>query len=131
AGEAFSVSFANQVIADAGVIAAYYQLNYAAPTVTIPYGSEFPAESDGDVLQRLRLRSKNYILYVSRFEPENNPLEVIRAYEALRATGIDAPPLVMVGKGLYARDLVAELERHRSEHVLVPGALYGNDYRTL
>ena len=131
AGEALSVSFADQVIADAGVIASYYRQNYAASPLTIPYGSEFPAESDSDVLERLQLHARNYILYVSRFEPENNPLEVIRSYETLRASGVDAPPLLMVGKGLYAHDLVTELESHRSKHVLIPGAIYGRDYRTL
>lgn len=37
----------------------------------------------------------------------------------------------MLGKGLYAPDLVAELHRHASDRVLFPGALYGRDYRTL
>src|SRR5260370_29937292 len=37
----------------------------------------------------------------------------------------------MLGQGLYAPDLVAELRRHESGSVLFPGALYGNDYRTL
>lgn len=127
AGETFSVSFASAVVADAEVIARYYREHYALDPVTIPYGAEFPQEEDSDVLARLRLGARDYILYVSRFEPENNPLEVVRAYEKL-----DTPvPLVMVGKGLYATDLVRELERHASERVRLPGALYGRDYRTL
>lgn len=124
-GEAMSVSFAHEVVADAEVIASYYRENYAAEPVTIPYGADFPSEADSDVLHRLGL--KDYILYVSRFEPENNPLEVVLAYEKLA----EAPPLVMLGKGLYAKELVAELHRHASERVLFPGALYGRDYRTL
>jgi glycosyltransferase involved in cell wall biosynthesis len=124
-GEAMSVSFAHEVVADANVIADYYRANYAVEPVTIRYGADFPAEQDSDVLQRLGVR--DYILYVSRFEPENNPLEVVLAYEKLH----DAPPLVMLGKGLYAKDLVDELHRHRSERILFPGALYGRDYRTL
>jgi glycosyltransferase involved in cell wall biosynthesis len=127
-GEAMSVSFANAVIADADVIASYYREHYAANPVTIPYGADFPEEQDSDVLIRLGLQPRGYLLYVSRFEPENNPLEVVLAYEQLPAT---APPLVMLGKGLYAHDLVAELHRHAGERVLFPGALYGRDYRTL
>src|SRR5439155_3379219 len=110
AGESLSVIFANRVIADAEVIAAYYRSHYAAPTLVIPYGSDFPDEEDTDVLQRLDVRPREYILYVSRFEPENNPLEVVLAYEKLS----DGPPLLMVGEGLYAKDLVRELERHAS-----------------
>ena len=127
-GEAFSVSFANTVIADAGVIADYYREQYGASPATIPYGADFPSEEDSDVLQRLGVTAGNYVLYVSRFEPENNPLEVVEAYETLPAS---TPPLVMLGKGLYAHELVAELHRHASDRVLFPGALYGRDYRTL
>ena len=126
-GEAFSVSFSSAVIADADVIAGYYREQYAIEPVMIPYGADFPVEEDSDVLQRLGIQPRGYILYVSRFEPENNPLEVVAAYEKLSG----APPLVMLGKGLYASELVAELESHRSEKVLFPGALYGRDYRTL
>ena len=127
AGETMSVSFASEVIADAEVIARYYREQHHAATTVIPYGADFPDEADSDVLGRLGLRERGYILYVSRFEPENNPLEVVEAYEKLA----DAPPLVMLGKGLYAKDLVAELHRHAGGRILFPGALYGADYRTL
>lgn len=135
-GEAFSGAFANRVIADAEVIADYYRAHYALDPAVIPYGAEFPVEEDSDVLERLGLEAGRYILYVSRFEPENNPLEVVEAYERFRA-GLASrpservPPLVMVGKGLYARDLVAALQAHESGDVRLPGALYGRDYRTL
>jgi glycosyltransferase involved in cell wall biosynthesis len=162
AGEAFSVAFASAVIADAAVIADYYRSNYALDPVTIPYGADFPAERDSDVLDRLGVQSRGYVLYVSRFEPENNPLEVVLAYEKLvggspghevagwrgdevtgsqgheatrsRGRGLATngiPPLVMVGDGLYAPELVRDLKRHASDRILFPGALYGADYRTL
>lgn len=127
AGEAFSVSFADAVVADAEVIARYYRSEYQIEPVVIPYGAGFPPEEDSDVLARLGLQPGGYLLYVSRFEPENNPLEVVLAYEKLE----DAPPLVMVGQGLYAPELVAALHAHASGRILFPGALYGADYRTL
>src|SRR5439155_16397924 len=73
-GESLSAFFADRIVADAQVIADYYRERYSAEAIVIPYGSEFPQESDTDVLQRLGLTARNYILYVSRFEPENNPL---------------------------------------------------------
>jgi glycosyltransferase involved in cell wall biosynthesis len=145
-GETMSVSFASAVIADADVIADYYRTNYQIEPVMIPYGADFPEEEDSDVLQRLQLEPRNYILYVSRFEPENNPLEVVKAYEKLEERAADSgqragdplptahcplPTLLMVGKGLYASDLVRELESHASDKIRFPGAIYGRDYRTL
>src|SRR5439155_6091504 len=82
---------------------------------------------DSDILQRLHIESRNYILYVSRFEPENNPLEVVDAYKKLAG----APPLVMVGDALYAKNLLRRLREQQSPNILFPGAIYGADYRTL
>jgi glycosyltransferase involved in cell wall biosynthesis len=126
-GESFSALFANRVVADANVIAEYYRQRYGIEPVMIPYGAEFPSEEDSDVLQRLGVEGGNYILYVSRFEPENNPLEVVEAYEKLA----DAPKLIMLGAASYDRDLDTALQSHASDSILFPGALYGRDYRTL
>jgi glycosyltransferase involved in cell wall biosynthesis len=126
-GEALSASFADRVVADAEVIADYYRHNFGVEPAVIPYGSEFPDEPDSGILARLGLERRNYLLYVSRFEPENNPLEVVQAYEKLH----DAPPLVMVGEARYARKLQQRLIEHRSARILFPGAIYGADYRTL
>jgi len=127
-GESFSVLFADRIVADAEVIADYYRAQFGIEPVMIPYGADFPAEEDSGVLERLGLKKRQYLLYVSRFEPENNPLEVVEAYEKLPT---DTPPLVMLGKGLYAQELVRQLHEHASARILFPGALYGQDYRTL
>jgi glycosyltransferase involved in cell wall biosynthesis len=37
----------------------------------------------------------------------------------------------MLGAASYARDLDSALQRHASDRILFPGALYGRDYRTL
>jgi glycosyltransferase involved in cell wall biosynthesis len=126
-GESFSALFADKVVADANVIADYYRSRYGIEPVTIPYGAEFPSEEESDVLARLGVEAGNYILYVSRFEPENNPLEVVTAYEGVG----NAPKLIMLGAASYARDLEETLRSHTSDRILFPGALYGRDYRTL
>lgn len=126
-GESFSARFANALIADAEVIAAYYRDNYSAHPVVIPYGSEFPAETDTDVLSRLGLASRRYLLYVSRIEPENNPIAVRDAYSAVRTE----MPLVMVGDAPYSPKLIARLRDRSVSRVILPGAIYGADYRVL
>ncbi len=130
-GEAFSASFANKVVADAEVIAGYYRDHFDIESVTIPYGAEFPEEEDTAILQRLGVERGNYILYVSRFERENNPLEVVNAYEATRQPGRPATPLVMLGDARYDKQLLDQLHAHKGPTILFPGALYGPDYRTL
>lgn len=126
-GEAMAASFSSRVVADAGVIAAYYRARYGIDPIVLTYGSEFPEETDSDVLARLHLTPKRYLLYVSRFEPENHPLEVARAY-----AGVETEiPLVMVGDAPYAPELKRELQSIGDRRLLLPGALYGADYRTL
>jgi glycosyltransferase involved in cell wall biosynthesis len=147
AGESLSVVFANRIVADAEVIAGYYRETFAADPVVIPYGSELPVEEDSDVLGRLGLQPRGYVLYVSRFEPENNPLEVAEAW--VSGPGSEVPdarshvpgsgtrnpepgiPLVMLGEARYDRALGRRLQELASPRLILPGALYGSDYRTL
>lgn len=133
AGESLSVTFAGRIVADAQVIADYYRETFGAETTIIPYGSEFPEEPDSDVLARLGLQPRAYVLYVSRFEPENNPLEVAEAYRLLLHSpqAENIPPLVMIGEARYDKRLGERLQRLATERILLLGALYGSDYRTL
>ena len=97
------------------MIADYYRDHYAIEPAVIPYGAEFPAE-EARTAGAPRPAKEQYLLYVSRFEPENNPLEV-EAYETATATADRRPrlSLVMLGKGLYAPGLVEELPATRSD----------------
>ncbi|MGA7614906.1 MAG: glycosyltransferase [Thermoanaerobaculia bacterium] len=127
AGEALSVSRSDALVADASVIADYYRTEFGCQARVIPYGCEFPEESESDILRRLEILPRRYLLYVSRFEPENNALEVVEAYGRIRAE----LPLVMVGDAPYAKDYIARVRSAADERVLFPGAVYGIDYRTL
>lgn len=126
-GESMSARLADVVVADAEVIARYYETTHAVAPVVIAYGADFPEEADSDVLERLGVSAGNYLLYVSRMEPENNPIAVLEAY---KRSGVTVP-LVMIGSAPYADALLARLRAETSERVIWPGALYGGDYRTL
>jgi glycosyltransferase involved in cell wall biosynthesis len=126
-GEALSTTMADSLIADAEVISRYYRDHFAARAEMIPYGSEFPSERDSGVLDRLAVTPRRYVLYVSRFEPENIPLEVLEAWGKVRSE----LPLVMVGDAPYSSDLIARARRLADRRVIFAGALYGADYRTL
>jgi glycosyltransferase involved in cell wall biosynthesis len=98
--------------------------------VPIAYGVDprQPSEAgEAGVLARLGLASRRFFLYVSRFEPENNPHRVAEAY---RSVGGDLP-LVMVGGAPYAGGFIAGFTRGADPRILFPGAIYGEGYREL
>ncbi|MCB0340010.1 MAG: DUF1972 domain-containing protein, partial [Bdellovibrionales bacterium] len=97
-GEICSVIFGSVVVADAEVIARYYRDKFNIAPNVIAYGAEAETVEAGEVLAKFGLKPGEYILYVSRLEPENNALGVIQAY-SLASTTL---PLVIVGDAPYA-----------------------------
>jgi glycosyltransferase involved in cell wall biosynthesis len=115
------------LVTDAEVIRRHYLDRYGAESVPIAYGVEPRPAAEEGVLQRLGLVSRRYFLYVSRFEPENNPHRVAEAY---RQVGGDLP-LVMVGGAPYAGDFIRGFTEGADPRILFPGAIYGEGYREL
>ena len=126
-GESWSAAMSDRLIADAEVIAEYYRTTFSASSRVIAYGSEIGWGEESDVLERLGLSSRRYVLYVSRFEPENNPMGVVESYGRVRTD----VPLVMVGDAPYSRNLIDDVRRKADRRVLFPGALYGAGYAAL
>ena len=116
-----------ELVSDAEAIRSYYRERYGKDSRAIAYGADFERCETTETLERLGLDPGGYILYVSRFEPENNALLVRRAFERTR---LDLK-LVLVGDAPYAADYVAELRRTQDPRVLLPGAIYGQGYREL
>ncbi len=115
------------MVTDATVIRDHYRARYRTDSTLITYGVDPRPPARREVLERLGLEARSYFLYVSRFEPENNPHRVVEAYAE---TGGDLP-LVMVGDAPYAARFIAELRRAADPRVLFPGAVYGDGYREL
>jgi glycosyltransferase involved in cell wall biosynthesis len=96
--------------------------------VMIGYGAEPPqrlqTNPGNSVLRRFGLEPKQYILYVSRLEPENNPELVIRAYEKTRMSW----PLVMVGGNAYDPAYEQRLHSLAGGRVIFTGPIYGDGY---
>ncbi len=115
------------MITDATVIRDHYRQRYRTESWLITYGVDPRPPARVEVLERLGLEPRRYFLYVSRFEPENNPHRVVDAY---RRTGGDLP-LVMVGDAPYAARFIADLRGRADERVLFPGSVYGDGYREL
>ncbi len=121
------------LVSDAHVIAAWYRQHHGRATVFIPYGSDARRTAPGATLERLGLTAGDYLLYVSRLEPENHADTVIEAYRL--AGGFEAlgVPLVIVGDAPYSTDYKARLESAAAETpgVRLTGYIFGDGYAEL
>jgi glycosyltransferase involved in cell wall biosynthesis len=117
----------SHLVTDADVIHDYYLERHGAPSTAIAYGVDPQPPEETGVLERLGLEPRGYFLYVSRFEPENNPHRVAEGY---RRVGGDLP-LVMVGDAPYAREFIASFRDDADPRIVFPGAIYGDGYREL
>ncbi|MCS7043137.1 MAG: DUF1972 domain-containing protein [Bryobacteraceae bacterium] len=115
------------IVTDAHEIQRYYLENYGAKSVFIPYGAETGRTPTRAALDALGLEPERYFLYVTRFEPENNPLMVRRAFERVETE----LRLVLVGDAPYAQDYIRRVKDTRDARILFPGAIYGQGYREL
>ena len=125
--EWLSTFLPNAIVADARVIRDYYRERYGKESFFIPYGAETSRSESRAALDRLGLEPDGYFLYVSRLEPENNALLVVKAFEKVATD----KRLVIVGDAPYARDYIAELKSTSDRRILFPGAIYGEGYREL
>ena len=126
-GERLSAWFPNRLITDARVIQRYYRRFYHRSSEMIAYGGDLEPPTTSATLERLGLEPGQYVLYVSRFEPENNPDRVLEAW--LRVAGDRR--LVMVGGAPYADDLIRRIHELTDDRVVLPGTVYGEGYREL
>ena len=127
--ERLSCVLPDAVVTDARSIEAYYLGTYGTASTFIPYGSDLPWPDGHATLDRLGLEPGGYVLYVSRLEPENNADAVVRGFRNFGG-GLR---LALVGSAPYAGDFMGCVRREAAHdpRVLLPGALYGEEYRQL
>src|SRR5438876_1627921 len=117
----------NVVVTDAAVIRDYYLQEYHTSSVMIAYGAECGRTETAAVLDRLGVKPREYFLYVSRLEPENNAHVVIEAFEKVKTD----KKLLIVGDAPYARGYIEKLKSTRDPRIKFAGAVYGTGYREL
>ena len=115
------------LVTDAKTIQDYYWKRYGKQSYFIPYGAQDSRVASHSALDRLGLKPEEYFLYVSRLEPENNALLVVKAFERVETD----KKLVVVGNAPYARDYIAEVKSTADPRIIFPGAIYGVGYREL
>jgi glycosyltransferase involved in cell wall biosynthesis len=118
---------ADVIVSDAEKVQAYYQEVHRTSSVFIPYGAPVEKATTGRALEKFGLEAGKYLLYVSRFEPENNAHLVLEAFEK-----VDSElKLVMVGDAPYAKDYINRLKEMADPRVVFTGYVFGDGYREL
>jgi glycosyltransferase involved in cell wall biosynthesis len=114
-----------RVITDARTVQDYYLKRYGRRSDMIAYGAE--AQLGGNHFRKFGLAERQYILYVARLEPENNPELVIKAYREVHTDW----PLVIVGGNPYQPAYVDNLKSLADPRVIFAGPIYGDAYWAL
>ena len=125
--EKLSTFMPNAIVTDANVIKKYYLSKYKKDSVMIPYGAKVERKHGSQELSKFDLKTDNYILYVSRLEPENNAHLVIKAFEKVKAD----MPLVIVGDAPYATGYIKKLKQTKDKRIKFTGFVFGNQYKAL
>lgn len=119
---------AHEVVTDAMSVYEFYKRERRTDSVYIPYGTAVADKpADTEILSELGLTNKQYFVYVARFEPENNPLEVVRAYVRSQSNF----PLVMIGDNRYNPEYVRQIKAAGNGNVIFLGYVFGTRYKEL
>lgn len=124
-GEFSSVIFPNEIVTDAKVIQEYYKQRYHKDSTFIPYGANTDKVASKDALDRFGFKPNEYLLYVSRLEPENNAHIVIKAFEQVKTN----KKLVIVGDAPYAKDYINLLKKTKDSRIVFTGFVFGQGYK--
>ncbi len=125
--EWLSTVMANEIVTDAIGIRKYYLKKFKKDSTFIPYGAPTGTVDSTEVLDKFKLTPGEYVLYVSRLEPENNAHLVVKAFEKVE-TDLKC---VIVGDAPYNGDYIKRLKETRDERIIFTGYVFGQGYREL
>ena len=128
AAERLSPRLATRAITDSHAVARIYESRYGRGIGVVPYGAELPEDGGSDVLERLGLEPRRYVLFVGRLEPENNPHMLVEAWSRIPGAKTRGMKLLVVGGAPYASDYINRVRRAADPRVVFPGYVFGADY---
>lgn len=128
AAERLSPRMAHRAITDSHAVAHIYERRYGRHIGVVPYGAEVPEDVRSDVLERLGLEPRRYVLFVGRLEPENNPHLLVEAWSRIPSRVTRGKKLVVVGGAPYASEYINRVRRAADPRVLFPGYVFGPGY---
>ncbi|MCK5146678.1 DUF1972 domain-containing protein [bacterium] len=122
--EYLATMFADHLVTDSVVIEKYYKNRLNTGSTFIPYGAPTERIKTQAVLDKYGLTSREYVLYVSRLEPENNAHHIVRAFEKVKTD----KKLVVVGDAPYNDAYINELKNTKDERIIFTGYVFGDGY---
>lgn len=119
----------NEIVTDAHVIKDYYLAQYNTSSTMIAYGAEVERTIDPAAVRAWGVEHDDYVLYVSRLEPENNALLVIKAFKQVQTNR----KLLVVGDAPYAQEYIKGLRLCAADdpRIIFTGFVFGDAYRAL
>ena len=123
--EYLATIFPNEVVTDAIDIKKYYLEKFKQDSTYIPYGAPVERVTTESVLEKYGITSRNYVLYVSRLEPENNAHLVVSAFEKVKTD----MKLVVVGDAPYNKEYIKNLKSTKDPRIIFTGYVFGQGYR--
>lgn len=115
------------IVTDAKVIQEYYQKKFNKLSTYIPYGAPETTIEAGPTLQKYGLKKGEYVLYVSRLEPENNAHVVVQAFEKVKTKY----RLVIVGDAPYSVDYIRQVKSTKDPRIIFTGYVFAQGYGEL
>ncbi len=125
--EWLSTFMATAVVTDAREIEKYYLKKFNKESTLIAYGAPTGRVETHNVLDDFGLSPGEYVLYVSRLEPENNAHLVVKAFEQVN-TDLKC---VIVGDAPYNGDYIQALKQTSDPRIVFTGYVFGEGYREL
>ena len=125
--EFLSTILPNAVVTDSKEIQYYYEKKFKKKSTFIPYGAPTQKAQTKESLEQFDLEPQSYLLYVSRFEPENNTHLVLKAFEQVKTD----KKLVMIGGAPYSASYIKNLKSTTDPRIVFTGFVYGTAYKEL
>jgi glycosyltransferase involved in cell wall biosynthesis len=120
--------WSDRAITDSHAVAEIFERRYGERIGVVPYGVEDPGHDGTETLERLGLEPRNYILFVGRLEPENNPHLLVEAFARIDSERARGMKLVIVGGAPYADEYIRHVMRSADPRVIFPGYVFGRGY---
>jgi glycosyltransferase involved in cell wall biosynthesis len=120
--------WSDRAITDSHAVADIFERRYGTRIGVVPYGVEDPGHAGTETLERLGLEPRNYLLFVGRLEPENNPHLLVDAFSRIGAAKARGMKLAIVGGAPYADEYIRQVMRAADPRVVFPGYVFGRGY---